>query len=59
MAYAQGLKAIGEAARIMDGVNEMVTKYSSQPSLALKSSKKTAESNPRWAELMKEGNRAD
>ncbi|CAK9031026.1 unnamed protein product [Durusdinium trenchii] len=50
-------RAIGEAARIVDGIDEMVTKYSSQPSEALKNvSKRTAMTNPLWAELMGQGN---
>eukprot|EP00913_Durusdinium_trenchii_P001499 g1387.t1 len=52
-----GARAIGEAARIVDGIDEMVTKYSSQPSEALKNvSKRTAMTNPLWAELMGQGN---
>merc|ERR1719440_2736468 len=51
------LRIVAEAATIVDGIDSMVTKYSSQPSEELrKISLETAKSNPLWAEKEKEGN---
>jgi len=47
---------IEEAARIIDSVDAMVAKYSSQPSNALRNiGMETAKTNPMWANLVKNG----
>lgn len=49
-------RTVAEAVKIVDSVDSMVTKYSSQPSAALKNiTLETAKSNPMWAEQVKEG----
>jgi predicted S18 family serine protease len=52
----RGHQAISDAAKIVDGVDKMITKYSSQPSEALQNtSKKTAITNSLWADLKGKG----
>lgn len=52
----EGHQAISDAAKIVDGVDKMITKYSSQPSEALQNtSKKTAITNSLWADLKGKG----
>jgi 3-dehydroquinate synthase len=49
-------RTVAEASSIVDGIDSMVTKYSSQPSAALKNiSLETAKTNPMWAEQVKAG----
>ena len=48
--------AVAEAVRMLDGVDGMVAKYSSQPSEALRNiSVQTARTNPMWAEAEAKG----
>jgi len=49
-------RTVAEAAKVVDGIDSMVTKYSSQPSAALKNiSLETAKTNPMWAEQVEKG----
>jgi len=48
--------AVAEAVRMLDGVDTMVAKYSSQPSEALRNiSVQTAKTNPLWSEAEEKG----
>ncbi|CAE8713443.1 unnamed protein product [Polarella glacialis] len=50
------MATVGEVVRMLDGVDGMVVKYSTQPSEALHNiSVQTAKSNPNWAEMEKKG----
>eukprot|EP00448_Togula_jolla_P028616 CAMPEP_0170621402 /NCGR_PEP_ID=MMETSP0224-20130122/28580_1 /TAXON_ID=285029 /ORGANISM="Togula jolla, Strain CCCM 725" /LENGTH=928 /DNA_ID=CAMNT_0010947655 /DNA_START=62 /DNA_END=2848 /DNA_ORIENTATION=+ len=50
------MDAISQAVRMLDGVDGMVAKYSSQPSEALRNiSLQTAKTNPLWAEAEEKG----
>ncbi|CAE8587315.1 unnamed protein product [Polarella glacialis] len=52
----QDMAAVGEVVRMLDGVDGMVVKYSTQPSEALRNiSVQTAKTNPNWAEMEKKG----
>eukprot|EP00929_Paragymnodinium_shiwhaense_P059980 TRINITY_DN2999_c0_g4_i2.p1 TRINITY_DN2999_c0_g4~~TRINITY_DN2999_c0_g4_i2.p1 ORF type:complete len:989 (+),score=331.55 TRINITY_DN2999_c0_g4_i2:65-2968(+) len=49
-------RTVSDAAKIVDGIDAMVAKYSGQPSDALKNiSMETAKTNPLWAEKEKTG----
>ncbi|CAE8581721.1 unnamed protein product [Polarella glacialis] len=53
---SQNMAAVGEVVRMLDGVDGMVVKYSTQPSEALRNiSVQTAKTNPNWAEMEKKG----
>eukprot|EP00929_Paragymnodinium_shiwhaense_P058906 TRINITY_DN2949_c0_g1_i7.p1 TRINITY_DN2949_c0_g1~~TRINITY_DN2949_c0_g1_i7.p1 ORF type:complete len:358 (+),score=126.83 TRINITY_DN2949_c0_g1_i7:22-1074(+) len=55
-AEKKDFRMVADAARVVDGVDAMVARYSSQPSEALKNiSVKTAQTNPMWADMEKEG----
>jgi len=50
------MPAVADAVRMLDSVDSMVAKYSSQPSEALRSiSMQTAKTNPMWADAEKNG----